>query len=58
MFLLYFILDKNLDIMREEKGVIDLINAMKTHGEESAVVDSACTALWGLSLDGKRNVKP
>lgn len=44
--------DKNLDIMREEKGVVDLINAMESHETDSSVMDFTCSALWGLSLEG------
>lgn len=48
----FVILDKNLAIMREEKGVIDLMKAMETHEKEASVIDFACSALWGLSLEG------
>lgn len=44
--------DKNLAIMREEKGVLDLMKAMETHEKEASVIDFACSALWGLSLEG------
>ena len=40
--------------MREEKGVIDLMKAMETHEKEASVIDFACSALWGLSLEGNQ----
>ena len=50
--------ENNLGIIREESGVRDLINAMSTHMDTASVIDSACTALWGLSLEGTNNLFP
>ena len=46
-------LENNLTIIREESGVKDLMNAMGTHMKMASVIDSACTAMWGLSLEGR-----
>ena len=38
--------------MREEKGVVDLINAMEAHESDSSVLEFTCSSLWGLTLEG------
>ena len=38
--------------MSEEQGTQDIITAMMTHKDNAALLESACAALWTLSVEG------
>jgi hypothetical protein len=36
----------------EEQGTQDIVKAMVTHSANAALLESACAALWTLSVEG------
>lgn len=47
--------EKNTQIITQERGLQDILLALENHGQCKDVADAACSALWSLSMEGKRN---
>ncbi len=48
--------DANLEILTKEKAVADVCKALQSYGGDSNLVDSACSALWSLSMNGEPGI--
>lgn len=46
-------LEANCKIVSEERGLEDIVLAMGRHNTDVELVESACSALWSLSMEGK-----
>ena len=44
--------EENAAIVGEEQGTQDIVTAMQTHSSNAALLESACAALWTLSVEG------
>lgn len=51
---MYF-LENNCKIVTEERGLQDICAAMQYHDSNVDLIESACSALWSLSMEGKIN---
>ena len=48
----FFSLDDNVRVVTEQRGVYDVINALKAHRQSAQLVESACAALIAISMEG------
>lgn len=44
--------ENNAKIVTEEKGLEDVYRALENHPDSAEVIESACSALWSLSMEG------
>ena len=52
-YLLWFLfLEENSKIVSAERGLLDIISAMKRYSDQPTLVEAACAALWSLSMEG------
>ena len=49
----YFTAENNCKIVAEERGLQDICLAMQSHDSSADLIESACSALWSLSMEGK-----
>ena len=47
--------EENTAIITEEQGTTDIVNAMREHDSNAALLEAACAALWTLSVEGLRS---
>ena len=48
-------LENNCKIVTEERGLHDICSAMQYHDTNVDLIESACSAVWSLSMEGKIN---
>ena len=49
----FFPTESNVAILSKEKGPHDICEALKSHIGCVSLVESACSALWSLSMEGR-----
>lgn len=50
------LIEKNAQIITEERGLQDILLALENHRQCKDLVDAACSALWALSMEGKEAI--
>jgi hypothetical protein len=48
----FFAVENNCKIVTEERGLQDICTAMQSHDSNVDLIESACSALWSLSMEG------
>ena len=48
-----FTVESNCKIVTEERGLQDICAAMMSHEACADLIESACSALWSLSMEGE-----